>query len=140
MNNGEESKNTAAETARPVRVEIALQGYQNAISIGKDVIRLLGNPTHICLKINEEGNKIVVAPCIEKEVMSFKVPDKLLTNHRCVFRVYSKQFVHSIMEANGMDMGLSYTIPGIYSEKQNAACFDLRGYRLYDLRKQQVIQ
>ena len=106
-----------------------------AISIGKDVIRLLGSPTHVCLKIHRDGSRIILAPCAADDVMSFKVPESLFTNHHTVFRLHSKQFVHSIMTENGMDLTLSYTVPGIYNEKKNVACFDLKENHLSEQRR-----
>lgn len=120
---------------REVRVGISIQGYHRTVCIGKDVIRLLGTPSHVSLRINENGSRIVIEPCAADDVMSFKVPEKLFSDHRCVFRITSKQFVHSIMELNGMDMMLSYTIPGMYSEKQNVACFDLSQHCLHESRR-----
>lgn len=121
--------------ARNMRIEISVQGYRNAISIGKDVIRLLGSPTHVCLKIHRDGSRIILAPCAADDVMSFKVPENLFTNHHTVFRLHSKQFVHSIMTENGMDLTLSYTVPGIYNEKKNVACFDLKENHLSEQRR-----
>lgn len=126
--------------AKGNKIEITLLGYRNAINIGKDVIRHLGSPSFICLKINEESDKLIITPCAEKEVLSFKVPDKLFVNRSCALRVYSKQFVHTIMECNGMEHDLTYIVSGYYSEKQNVVCFDLREKRLFETRKQQVSQ
>lgn len=122
---------------RKPKIEISIQGYQNVISIGKDVVRLLGSPTYVCLRIHTDGSRIILAPCAADDVMSFKVPENLFKNHRTVFRLHSKQFVHSLMMENGMDRTLSYTVPGFYNEKQNVACFDLKENRLYDQRRQQ---
>lgn len=123
---------------REIRVEISIQGKRDAVGIGKDVIRLLGSPSHVSLKVNEDGSKMVIAPCDADDVMSFKTPDKLFSDHRCVFRITSKSFVHDIMTCNNMERELSYTIPGMYSEKQNVACFDFRQNFLSILRKGRV--
>ena len=57
--------------------------------------------------------------------MAFRVPDRLLIDHKCVMRINSKAFVHSIMEANDLDTSRSYTLSGEYLEDENAAVFSL---------------
>ena len=39
---------------------ISLFGKKNAIGIGKDVILLLGAPTHIRIRVNEENDSLVI--------------------------------------------------------------------------------
>lgn len=105
---------------------ISLFGKKNAIGIGKDVILLLGVPTHIRIRVNEENDSLVIEPTEGKEVMSFKVPDRFLTDRHCNFRIYSQQFVQNLMLLNGMDEQGSYSIEGNYLKTQNAAIFKLR--------------
>lgn len=102
-------------------------GRKNAISIGKDVILLLGIPTHIRIRVNEEVDSLVIEPTEEKEVMSFKVPDRFLIDRHCNFRIHSQQFVRSVMIKNGMDLSESYSIVGRYIRSSNAAIFSLKG-------------
>lgn len=105
---------------------ISLFGKKNAIGIGKDVILLLGIPTHIRIRVNEENDSLVIEPTEGKEVMSFKVPDRFLTDRHCNFRIYSQQFVQNLMRLNGMNERGSYSIEGDYLKRQNAAVFQLR--------------
>jgi hypothetical protein len=123
--NPERSSDTNAKGLRPSRLAITLQGYRNCISIGKDVIRILGAPPHVCLRVTEDNSSIALAPCEAKDVMSFKVPDTLFADRHCIFRICSKQFVRNIMAINGMNPLQSYSFDGIYSEKQNAIMFML---------------
>ena len=58
-------------------IELSLQGARNCISIGKGVIRALGKPSHVSLKISDNNDSISVFPCDEDDVMSFRVPAKL---------------------------------------------------------------
>ena len=81
---------------------ISFFGKKNAIGIGKDVIMLLGFPSHIRIRINEENDSLVIEPTEEKEVMSFKVPDRFPFDRKCNFRIYSQQFVQNLMLSNGM--------------------------------------
>ena len=125
-------------STRTPSIGISMLGDKNSISIGKDVIRLLGYPSHICIKINKTGDRILILPCAANENMSFKVPDKLFLDHNCIFRVHSKQFVKQLMQANGMNSNLTYTIPGVYSEENNAALFKLPESRLYESQRLQT--
>ncbi len=118
------------KTIRPIRLVITLQGYWNRISIGKDVIRILGAPSHICLRVTEDNSLIALAPCEALDLLSFKVPDALFTDHHCIFRICSKQFVRNVMATNGMNPLQSNSFDGIYSEKQNAIMFLLKNTRL----------
>lgn len=108
------------------RLELALQGGRECVCIGKDVIRILGEPTHITLAVSEGYDSIAVCPCDEDDVMSFMVPKKLLVDHHCVFRITSKQFVRDIMKANGLDISKSYPFFGEYSESNNSVKFIFR--------------
>lgn len=115
------------ETKRKASPRISIFGRKNAISIGKDVILLLGIPTHIRIRVNEEVDSLVIEPTEEKEVMSFKVPDRFLIDRHCNFRIHSQQFVRSVMIKNGMDLSESYSIVGRYIRSSNAAIFSLKG-------------
>lgn len=58
--------------------------------------------------------------------MSFKVPDRFLTDRHCNFRIYSQQFVQNLLRLNGMNEQGSYSIEGDYLKSKNAAIFQLR--------------
>lgn len=117
----------STETKRKASPRISIFGRKNAISIGKDVILLLGIPTHIRIRVNEEVDSLVIEPTEEKEVMSFKVPDRFLIDRHCNFRIHNQQFVRSVMIKNGMDLSESYSIVGRYIRSSNAAIFSLKG-------------
>ncbi len=88
-------------------IELSLQGARYCISVSKGVIRALGKPSHVTLKVNDANDSISVFPCDEDDAMAFRVPDRLLIDHKCVMRINSKAFVHSIMEANDLDYSIS---------------------------------
>ena len=48
-----------------VRLEISFYGKGNAINIGKDVVRILGAPSYICLKVNRSMDSIIITPCVQ---------------------------------------------------------------------------
>ncbi len=89
-------------------IEMTLQGARCCISIGKGVIKALGKPSHVSIKISDSHDSLSVFPCDEDDVMAFRVPLKLFTDHRCVMRINSKQFVHGIMRTNQMDTSKTY--------------------------------
>lgn len=106
-------------------IEMTIQGGRNCISIGKGVIRALGEPSHVSLKISDNHDSLSVFPCDEDDVMAFRVPTKLLIDHHCVMRINSKRFVHGIMRSNGMDITRTYTLSGEYLKEKNIAVFSL---------------
>lgn len=109
------------------KIEMTLQGARNTISVGKGVIRALGCPSHISLKISDTNDSISIFPCDEDNVMSFRVPEKLLVDHHCVMRIFSKKFVQGIMRMNDLDNTKTYNLVGSYLKAQNTAVFSLRG-------------
>lgn len=106
-------------------IEMSLQGKQNCISVGKGVIKALGAPTHVSLKISDTHDSISVFPCHEDDVMAFRVPKKLLVDHKCVMRINSKRFIQGIMRANELDPTKTYTLSGEYLADKNIAIFSL---------------
>lgn len=106
-------------------IELSLQGARYCISISKGVIRALGEPSHVSIKVNDTNDSISVFPCDEDDAMAFRVPEKLLSDHRCVMRINSKGFVHSIMQANDLDISRTYTIAGEFLKDKNTAVFSL---------------
>ena len=106
-------------------IEITLQGGRNCISVGKGVIRALGEPSHVSLKISDNHDSLSVFPCDEDDIMAFRVPVKLLIDHHCVMRINSKRFVHGIMRSNNMDTTRTYTLSGEYLKEMNTCVFSL---------------
>lgn len=100
-------------------LEIVIFGSQVCISVGKDIIRLLDNPAYICIRINSSYNSVLFKPCEEHDPMSFKVPAKLLSDHRCTFKIHSKMFVQRLLLANNLDLNETYTFSGYYSPYHN---------------------
>ena len=106
-------------------IELSLQGKQNCISIGKGVTKALGAPTHVSVKISDTHDCLSVFPCDEDDVMAFRVPTKLLVDHKCVMRINSKQFIQGLMRANQLDPTKTYTLSGEYLSDANTAVFSL---------------
>lgn len=101
-------------------LELVVDTKNFRFSFGKDIIRVLGEPDYVCIRINKNYDSILVKPCESKDPMSFKVPERLLTNHHCVFRVNSKSFVQSLLLANSIEIDNTYYFSGIYCPEHNS--------------------
>lgn len=78
-----------------------------------------------CFTVQLKGLAASTARKHEDDVMAFRVPLKLFTDHRCVMRINSKQFVHGIMRTNQMDTSKTYVLSGEFLEEKNTAVFSL---------------
>ena len=108
---------------RKLRLCITIKGPRNRVYIGKDVIRALGFPAFICIKINEDMSALAIQPGEEKEYMSFKVPERLFDSHKVEFTVHSKRFVHELLAVNGLSPNQNQPLYGQHSPKDNAVIF-----------------
>lgn len=127
--NSEQEKPLQTRNKKTVRIEISLSGKRKEIHIGKDVVRLLGVPAYICLKVNKALDSIVVMPCAGKEYMSFKVPEGILQGKNVSMRVNSQPFVGKMLAVNGYKSDRTYQVRGIYLEKNNAVIFNMAELR-----------
>ena len=96
-------------------IELSIQGARNCIGVGKGVIRALGSPSHVTMKISDSHDSLSV----------FRVPVRLFCDHSCVMRINSKRFVHGLMLSNNMDVSRTYTLSGEYIPDKNIAVFSL---------------
>ena len=115
----------ATNDNRMYPIELTLQGARCCISVSKEVIKALGKPSHVSIKISDNHDSLSVFPCDEDDVMAFRVPVKLFTDHKCVMRINSKRFVHGIMKTNQMNISKTYVLSGEYLEEKNTAVFSL---------------
>lgn len=120
------SKETTEPKVKPLHLNITVKGARNRIYISKDVIRALGVPPYVCIKINEDMSSLAIQPGEEKEYMSFKVPDQLFESHKHEFTVHSKSFVYTLLSANNLDTTKNYPLRGICSQLENAIVFKLK--------------
>ena len=112
-------------TVKELMPYILIQPYKYTITIGKDIVRALGFPKYVCLRINESSNSFAIIPCEEHDVMSFKVPERLLSDHHTVFRINSKQFVLNLILKYDLDVSCVYGCRGAYGQKVNAVIVSL---------------
>lgn len=104
---------------------ITISGKDNRITVWRDIVRILGFPKFICVRVNTERTSILLKPCDEKDVMAFRVPDDLFTAPNGKFRIASKDFVRDILVENGYDSSISYSFKGYYSAKINSVIIPL---------------
>ena len=78
MNDNTEVK---IEETTEKQFSMTLSGGEEVISLGRDVVRGLNVPSFIKILVSENYDEIVFTPCAEKEHMSFKVPEKVFTQH-----------------------------------------------------------
>lgn len=102
---------------------VSIQGRWNRIRISKNVVRVLGSPEYVCLRVNESLTSFAIMPCDSKDLMSFRVPPGLSGYTKKDFNIYSKAFIVSILEANDFDITRTYRLYGKYSNEKNAVIF-----------------
>ena len=113
---------------RHVRLYLSLYGKSSCIHICRDIIRILGFPKYVSLRI--KGSKyIAILPCDVKESMSFLVPKNLFEGKNGQFKITSKAFITSTFKNNDLDISKSYLITGDYSEKENVIFFNIENNR-----------
>ena len=120
------SKEAREQQKRSFHLNITVKGSRNSIYISKDVIRALGVPTYVCIKINEDMSSLAIEPGEEKEYMAFKVPEKLFDSHKHEFTVHSKSFVHELLSKNALDSTKNHPLRGICVHNGKAILFKIK--------------
>ena len=110
---------------RKLKLQLTIRGKDHVISIGKDVVRALGNPQYVCLLKNESKHSIAIQVCDEKHVLSFRVPENLFKDKDCIFRIYSLPFAKAILEEYQLDGNTRHSFSGTYAEEHHAVEFIL---------------
>lgn len=134
MNNSKKpdrGENRRKRTKNTVKLDISVYGRESVIHIGKDVLRVLGAPENVCLKVSRRLDSFVVMPCEERVPLSFRVPDDFIFNSRKQMRVTSRSFVAGLLAMNDLEIGHTYKLSGTYSEKNNAVIFNMSDIRRY---------
>ena len=70
-------------SGRIMNLLVTIPAESRRMNVGKDVIRVLGSPTYICVLQRKDRKSIAITPCTAEHPMSFKVPDRLLTDGQC---------------------------------------------------------
>ena len=95
---------------RIMNLLVTIPAESRRMNVGKDVIRILGSPAYICILQRKDRQSIAITPCAAEHPMSFKVPDRLLTDGQCRMRINGVQFVQALLEANGLAAGKDYQL------------------------------
>ena len=70
-------------SGRVMNLRVTIPAESRRMNVGKDVIRILGSPAYICVLQRKDRKSIAITPCAAEHPMSFKVPDRLLTDGQC---------------------------------------------------------
>ena len=70
-------------SGRVMNLRVTIPAESRRLNVGKDVIRILGSPAYICVLQRKDRKSIAITPCAAEHPMSFKVPDRLLTDGQC---------------------------------------------------------
>ena len=109
----------------PDDLQISINGSWYSIRIHKSIIRALGSPEYIGLRVNEAISSIAILPCQSTDFMSFRVPDDFVGTKKVDFKIYSKGFVTGILEKCRLNTNACYLIYGRHLENNNAIVFDV---------------
>ena len=84
------------------------------------------NVEHISIEnIEVVSNGIAITPCTAEHPMSFKVPDRLLTDGQCRMMINGIQFIQALLEANELAVGKDHQFKGRYEAEKNAVIISL---------------
>ena len=105
---------------------VTIPAESRRMNVGKDVIRILGSPAYICVLQRKDRKSIAITPCAAEHPMSFKVPDRLLTDGQCRMMINGIQFIQVLLEANGLAAGKDHQFKGRYDAEKNAVIIRLK--------------
>ena len=111
---------------RVMRLGLTISAKQSQLTISKDVIRILGSPSYVCVLQGKDNQSVAVACCEASHPMSFKVPENLLMDNRCNMRICSQQFINRLVEANNFSPLEFHRVEGKYLSGLNAVVFPIK--------------
>lgn len=97
---------------------VTIPAESRRMNVGKDVIRILGSPAYICILQRKDRQSIAITPCAAEHPMSFKVPDRLLTDGQCRMMINGIQFIQVLLEAKGLPAEKSHRFKGRHDAKK----------------------
>lgn len=127
MNNNIKGENKAQNK----NVAISIYGNKNTIHIWRNVLRLLGFPKYFAIRKDKPNKRILVMPCKDKDILSFKLHEDFISNNDSKVTIHSKPFILDIMNSNKLDITKTYIINGKYLDNQNLAVFNVNDAVLF---------
>ena len=121
----ETERNADLNSGRVMNLRVTIPAESRRMNVGKDVIRILGSPAYICVLQRKDRKAIAITPCAAEHPMSFKVPDRLLTDGQCRMMINGIQFIQVLLEANGLAAGKDHQFKGRYDAEKNAVIISL---------------
>ena len=118
-------RNADMNSGRVMNLRVTIPAESRRMNVGKDVIRILGSPAYICILQRKDRQSIAITPCAAEHPMSFKVPDKLLTDGQCRMMINGIQFIHALLETNDLAVGKDHRFKGRYDAEKNAVVISL---------------
>ena len=112
-------------SGRIMNLLVTIPAESRRMNVGKDVIRVLGSPAYICVLQRKDRKAIAITPCAAEHPMSFKVPDRLLTDGQWRMMINGIQFIQVLLEANGLAAGKDHQFKGRYDAEKNAVIISL---------------
>lgn len=125
---------TITSNKKYVRLTFSIHGAKDSLNISRDVIRILGFPKFVSIRIKDKKHFAVV-PSDDKEQLSFSVPKNLFNTKSGQLRITSKGFVTTILARNNLNKNVTYVVKGIYSDKENVVFFNMENHRIVIDRK-----
>ena len=74
-------------------LRMSLQGKNNRLQVGKDVLRILGAPKYITFRVNKQMDSILIESVEPKHSLSFKVPAAVMEGSEKQMYITSESFV-----------------------------------------------
>ncbi len=109
---------------------ITLLGREGAIGIRKNVVKALGSPRYVSLRISYKNKSLLLLPCDQKDVMSYEMPHDFMNGRHINFRIYSLSFVQDLLKTHGLNSDASYILKGKLSSKIKGIYFPLSTAKL----------
>ena len=114
-----------------MNITILISLSKNRISITRNTLSLIGNPSHILLMVNPEDRTLVVSQGSSSDIRSHKVP-VLKANMKREVELYSKPLILRILSiADDWEDNASYRLPGEFIQVENLLRFHIEKSEMY---------
>ena len=104
---------------------VSIMGKEGAIGIHKNIVRSLGCPNYLCLRVSRSNNSFLLRPCNADDKLSFQMPQDFLNDHHINYRIRSLRFVQDLLSINKLDKNGSYYLTGQMLKNNIAIVFPL---------------